>query len=41
MTPNRLGLLALTLCLSITGCSSVITATRDKPIDDDLSLIHI
>ncbi|AZC26202.1 MULTISPECIES: BON domain-containing protein [Pseudomonas] len=35
MTPNRLGLLALTLCLSITGCSSVITATRDKPIDDD------
>jgi len=35
MNPNRLGLLALTLCLSITGCSSVITATRDKPIDDD------
>ncbi|MEN5091992.1 BON domain-containing protein [Pseudomonas protegens] len=35
MTPNRLGLLALTLCLGITGCSSVITATRDKPIDDD------
>ena len=35
MTPNRLGLLALTLALSISGCSSVITATRDKPIDDD------
>ncbi|KAF0861685.1 BON domain-containing protein [Pseudomonas sp. LD120] len=35
MTLNRLGLLALTLCLSISGCSSVITATRDKPIDDD------
>ncbi len=27
MTPNRLSLLVLTLCLSITGCSSVITAT--------------
>jgi osmotically-inducible protein OsmY len=35
MTPNRLGLLALTLCLSVSGCSSVLTATRDKPIDDD------
>ncbi|MDD1015265.1 MULTISPECIES: BON domain-containing protein [Pseudomonas] len=35
MTPNRLGLLALTLCLSLTGCSSIITASRDKPIEDD------
>ncbi|WP_311971643.1 BON domain-containing protein [Pseudomonas baltica] len=35
MTPNRLGLMALTLCLALSGCSSVITATRDKPIDDD------
>ena len=35
MTPNRLGLMALTLCLSITGCSSVITASREKPIEDD------
>ncbi len=35
MTVNRLSLLALTLCLSISGCSSVLTATRDKPIDDD------
>jgi osmotically-inducible protein OsmY len=35
MTPNRLSLLALTLCLSISGCSSFLTATRDKPIEDD------
>ncbi|MHC5207552.1 BON domain-containing protein [Pseudomonas chlororaphis] len=35
MTPNRLGLLALTLALSISGCSSVITATRESPIEDD------
>ena len=35
MTPNRLGLLALTLCVSISGCSSVLTATRDNPIEDD------
>ncbi|WP_407312165.1 BON domain-containing protein [Pseudomonas sp. nanlin1] len=35
MTPNRLGLMALTLCLSISGCSSVLTATREKPIEDD------
>jgi osmotically-inducible protein OsmY len=27
--------MALTLCLTLSGCSSVITATRDKPIDDD------
>ena len=35
MTPNRLSLLALTLCLSVSGCSSVLTATRDNPIEDD------
>ncbi|OUM23507.1 phospholipid-binding protein [Pseudomonas sp. 1239] len=35
MTPNRIGLMALTLCLSITGCSSVITASRENPIEDD------
>ena len=35
MNPNRLALLALTLALSVTGCSSVLTATRDKPIDDN------
>jgi osmotically-inducible protein OsmY len=27
--------MALTLCLTLSGCSSVLTATRDKPIDDD------
>ncbi|MCU1741606.1 MULTISPECIES: BON domain-containing protein [Pseudomonas] len=35
MTTNRLSLLALTLCLGISGCSSVLTATRDDPINDD------
>ncbi|MFW3897845.1 BON domain-containing protein [Pseudomonas putida CSV86] len=35
MTPKRLGLMALTLCLSLSGCSSVITASREAPIDDD------
>ncbi|RRV06051.1 BON domain-containing protein [Pseudomonas sp. v388] len=35
MTPNRLSLLVLTLCLGFSGCSSVLTAARDKPIDDD------
>ena len=35
MTSNRLGLMALTLCLTLTGCGSVLTATRDKPIEDD------
>ena len=34
--PGRLGLIALTLCLGLTaGCSSVLTATRDNPIEDD------
>jgi len=35
MTVNRLGLLAITLCLGISGCSTAITATRDTPIQDD------
>jgi osmotically-inducible protein OsmY len=35
MNRNRLALVALTLALSVTGCSSVLTAARDKPIDDD------
>ncbi len=35
MTLNRLGLLALTLSLGISGCSSVLTATRETPIEDD------
>ncbi|WP_397457966.1 BON domain-containing protein [Pseudomonas asplenii] len=35
MTINRLSLLALTLCLGLSGCSSVLTATRDGPINDD------
>ncbi|WP_338522691.1 BON domain-containing protein [Pseudomonas batumici] len=35
MTINRLSLLAVTLCLGLSGCSSVLTATRDEPINDD------
>ncbi|MCU1751772.1 BON domain-containing protein [Pseudomonas sp. 6D_7.1_Bac1] len=35
MTLNRLGLLALTLSLGISGCTSVITASREAPIEDD------
>ena len=35
MTPMRVGLLALTLCLSVTGCSSVLNSTRNSPIEDD------
>ena len=35
MKRNRLALVALSLALSVTGCSSVLTATRDNPIDDD------
>ena len=36
MTFNRFSLVALTLCLGLTaGCSSVLTATRDTPIEDD------
>jgi osmotically-inducible protein OsmY len=35
MKRTRLALVALSLALSVTGCSSVLTAARDKPIDDD------
>ncbi|MBF8779541.1 BON domain-containing protein [Pseudomonas fulva] len=35
MIPRYLGLMALTLCLSISGCSSVIDVAREKPIEDD------
>jgi osmotically-inducible protein OsmY len=35
MSPTRMGLAALTFCLALSGCSSVLTATREKPIDDD------
>ena len=35
MTPYRLGLAALTLYLSISGCTSVVSASREKPIEDD------
>ncbi|BAP43546.1 BON domain-containing protein [Pseudomonas sp. 21LCFQ02] len=35
MTPNRLSLVFLALCLGLGGCSSVLTATRDEPINDD------
>lgn len=35
MIPKRFGLMALTLCLSIGGCTSVLTASREKPIEDD------
>lgn len=36
MTFNRLGLLALTLSLmTINGCTSVVSATRENPIEDD------
>ncbi|MFB4393865.1 MULTISPECIES: BON domain-containing protein [unclassified Pseudomonas] len=35
MIPKRFGLMALTLCLTLSGCSSVLTSTRDNPIEDD------
>ncbi len=35
MISKRLSLLALTLCLGISGCSSVVNASREAPIDDD------
>ncbi|WP_268797809.1 BON domain-containing protein [Pseudomonas huanghezhanensis] len=35
MISKRLSLMALTLCLGISGCSSVINVSREKPIDDD------
>ncbi|MGK9067503.1 BON domain-containing protein [Stutzerimonas chloritidismutans] len=35
MKATRLHALTLTLCLVATGCSSVLTAARDEPINDD------
>lgn len=35
MIPKRLGLMALTLCLSLSGCSSVLTSARNSPIEDN------
>jgi len=35
MISKRFSLLALTLCLGISGCSSVVNASREAPIDDD------
>lgn len=35
MISKRLSLLALTLCVGISGCSSVINASREAPIDDN------
>ncbi|SEJ15159.1 BON domain-containing protein [Pseudomonas sp. NFR16] len=35
MISKRLCLLGLTLCLGVSGCSSVVNASREAPIDDD------
>ncbi len=35
MKPLRPHLFALALCVAVSGCSSVLTATRDAPIDDN------
>nr|WP_314489146.1 BON domain-containing protein [uncultured Pseudomonas sp.] len=35
MISKRLGLMALTLCLGISGCSSIVSSARNSPIDDD------
>ncbi|POA18842.1 phospholipid-binding protein [Pseudomonas sp. FW300-N1A1] len=35
MTLNRLGLVALTLSLAISGCTSMVSASRESPIQDD------
>ena len=35
MNPTRLGLMALTLCVTLSGCSSVLTSTRNSPIEDN------
>ncbi|MFS0828614.1 BON domain-containing protein [Pseudomonas phoenicis] len=35
MISKRLGLAALTLCLGISGCSSIVSSARNSPIDDD------
>ena len=35
MISKRIGLMALTLCLGVSGCSSVLTSARNSPIEDD------
>ena len=35
MTVKIINILAITLCLAISGCSTAITAIRDTPIQDD------
>ncbi|QLF92747.1 BON domain-containing protein [Pseudomonas sp. ABC1] len=35
MNKSALSVIALSLCVAVTGCSSVLTATRDKPIEDN------
>jgi len=35
MNVPRLPVIALGLCLAVSGCSSVLTATRDDPIADN------
>lgn len=35
MISKRIGLMAITLCLSISGCSSIVSSSRNAPIDDD------
>ena len=35
MTRHTTALLSLALCVIVTGCSSVLTATRENPIEDD------
>ncbi|MDW9405400.1 phospholipid-binding protein, partial [Pseudomonas soli] len=35
MISKRIGLMALTLCLGVTGCSSVLNSARNSPSEDD------
>ncbi|WP_028696605.1 BON domain-containing protein [Pseudomonas cremoricolorata] len=35
MISKRLGLVAITLCLGLSGCSSIVSSSRNSPIDDD------
>lgn len=35
MISKRIGLMALTVCLGVSGCSSVLTSARNSPIEDD------
>ncbi|AIR89601.1 BON domain-containing protein [Pseudomonas cremoricolorata] len=35
MISKRLGLMAITLCLGLSGCSSIVSSSRNSPIDDD------